>query len=85
MAIDGLRRYGFHTDAKRVARKWVDAVARTYEKEGAMFERIDVVKIAKPVADAHKYPTQEGFLWTNGSFSWAAVDVLGLPIKPAGL
>ncbi len=80
MAIDGLRRYGYEEDAKRIARKWVNGVSKTYRDGGSMYERIDVVQLSKPATDDHKYPTQEGFLWTNGSFVWAAVDVLKLPL-----
>ena len=82
MAIDGLRRYGYTDDARRIAKKWVDAVAKIHDESRAMYERIDVKKISKPEVDPHKYPTQEGFLWTNGSFVWAAVDVLKMPLEP---
>ncbi|MBS1963725.1 MAG: hypothetical protein JST04_16060 [Bdellovibrionales bacterium] len=81
MAIDGLRRYGFDKDSRRIAKKWVDALAQVHARDGAMYERIDVATIKKPDVDPHKYPTQEGFLWTNGSFVWAAVDILNYPIK----
>jgi alpha,alpha-trehalase len=81
MAIVGFERYGFHDDATRIAKKWVKAVTNSYEQGHAMFERVDVVTLSKPVVDEHKYPTQEGFLWTNGSFVWAAVDVLKMPMK----
>ncbi|HET6343907.1 MAG TPA: trehalase family glycosidase, partial [Myxococcota bacterium] len=82
MAIEGLMRYGYVDDARRLADKWVRAVASTYADGGSMYERLDVETLKRPPDDPHKYATQEGFLWTNGSFAWAMVDVLGHALVP---
>lgn len=76
-AIQGLKDYGFTDDARRIAQKWVDANAKVHRKTGILYERIDAEKVSKPDTDETKYPPQPGFLWTNGIFNWALIDVLG--------
>jgi len=80
-AIEGLRDYGYGRDARRIASKWVKANAKVHESSGVLYERIDVARIAKPETDSTKYPPQAGFLWTNGIFDWALVDVLGARLE----
>jgi alpha,alpha-trehalase len=79
MAVAGLKNYGFTADAQRLARKWTNTIAKSHKDNGAIYERMDVSTGSKPVRDETKYPTQEGFLWTNGSFSWMLLDVLNVP------
>lgn len=79
MAVAGLKSYGFTGDAERLARKWTDAIAKLHKENGAIYERVDVSTGSKPVRDETKYPTQEGFLWTNGSFSWMLLNILNVP------
>jgi alpha,alpha-trehalase len=81
MAIDGLRRYGFRADAHRIATKWVSAIAQIFSEKGCIYERIDVATSKEPSTDSYKYPTQEGFLWTNGSFNSVAIEVLKYSIS----
>ncbi|MGZ3713439.1 MAG: trehalase family glycosidase, partial [Bdellovibrionota bacterium] len=82
MAVAGLQNYGHAEDAKRLARKWVAGIAKLHEENKTIYERIDVVTGGKPIKDETKYPTQEGFLWTNGSFSWMLCDILGVKKSP---
>ncbi|HKY93379.1 MAG TPA: trehalase family glycosidase [Nevskiaceae bacterium] len=82
LAVGGLRRYGFDELARSVARRWLDALAVVYERHGGFFERINVETLDLPVRKGHQYPVQEGFLWTNSSFAWMAVTVLGHPVVP---
>lgn len=81
MAIQGLADYGHRASAERLARKWVNSVARTYADTGAFLEKIDVGRVGAPIEDGSKYPTQTGFLWTNASFVWAC-RFLGLEFTP---
>lgn len=81
MAIQGLADYGHRASAERLARKWVNSVAKTYAQTGAFLEKIDVGRVEAPVEDGSKYPTQTGFLWTNASFVWAC-RFLGLEFTP---
>ena len=46
-------------------------------------ERIDVATGARPVEDGKKYPVQEGFLWTNGVYTWILKNILNQEFKPA--
>lgn len=78
MTIKGLLNYGYREDALRIAQKWAQALSRVYQEEGAFFERIDVKNCSKPANDIHKYPVQEGFLWTNASFVWVLIKVLNV-------
>jgi alpha,alpha-trehalase len=80
MAVSGLRQYGFEALARTIAQRWVDALAVVFEKHGGFFERINVETLDLPVRKGHQYPVQEGFLWTNSSFAWMAVTVLGHPV-----
>ncbi|MFP4381371.1 MAG: trehalase family glycosidase [Candidatus Sumerlaeia bacterium] len=41
MAVDGLRRYGFDDDAKRIAQKYIDTTRRLFEKTGQLWEKTD--------------------------------------------
>jgi alpha,alpha-trehalase len=81
LAIEGLRRYGYEREAKRLAEEWVGVIALVHHRTGILYERYDVAKADYPGADGSKYPVQEGFLWTNSSFVWALTAVLGVPLK----
>lgn len=80
IAIQGLRNYNLESDARRLAAKWVEALARIHDATASMFERIDVKRVAPPATSGSKYPVQKGFLWTNASFEWALVEVLGVQV-----
>lgn len=72
----------YRSTAERLATKWVDTVSAGHAKHGAMFERMDLATMDKPEVDETKYPTQRGFLWTNSSYSWMLIDVLGHRPRP---
>ncbi|MBF0363372.1 MAG: hypothetical protein HQK49_20290 [Oligoflexia bacterium] len=82
IAMQGLKNYGFDQDAKRLAQKWTNLIAKVFSENGAIYERMDVDKLSKPVVDESKYPPQQGFLWTNSSFIWALKDILELKFVP---
>ncbi|MAF78926.1 MAG: hypothetical protein CME60_12250 [Halobacteriovoraceae bacterium] len=81
--IQGLRNYGYDEDAERIALKLANSYADIYKKEGVFLERIDVATGARPVEDGKKYPVQEGFLWTNGVYTWILKNILNQEFKPA--
>lgn len=81
MAIQGLGNYGYRTQADRLARKWVNSVAKIYAATGTFLEKIDARTGYEPVEDGTKYPMQTGFLWTNASYVWA-LKFLGLEFTP---
>ncbi len=80
--IQGLKNYGYDEDAERIALKLANSYANIHHQEGAFLERIDVARGARPEEDGKKYPVQEGFLWTNGVYSWIMTKVLKQEIKP---
>ena len=68
--IQGLRNYGYNEEADRISLKIANSYAKIHNKEGVFLERIDVAHGTRPIEDGKKYPVQEGFLWTNGVYSW---------------
>lgn len=80
MTIDGLEKYGYKADSKRLAGKWAQTVAGTHHTRGGMYERYDGDTCDLPEEDGTKYPIEKddhGFLWTNGSFAYVTIDKLG--------
>lgn len=69
-AILGLRRYGYHADAKRIAEKYVLTCARNLEATGQLWEKYNCLTGNIDVADEYKMPPMMG--WTAGTFLLAA-------------
>jgi alpha,alpha-trehalase len=76
-AVDGLKRVGLNDDAMRVARNWVETVDRVHARMGTILEKYDAVRAEAPIEAGDKYTTQQGFLWSNGVYSWIVVNVFG--------
>jgi len=66
IVISGLEKYGFHDDALRIAKKWIDLVNRIFSENKVNFEKYNVVDGARATPD--RYPDQAGFAWTNAVF-----------------
>ncbi|MCQ2450505.1 MAG: alpha,alpha-trehalase [Clostridia bacterium] len=78
LVYNGLLRYGYVEDAKRVAKKYVDLIERNFEKTGNLWEKYNVVTggidIADESSDGHKtMPSMMG--WTAGVYI-EALDLL---------
>jgi alpha,alpha-trehalase len=71
IVVEGLERYGYAKDARRIAQKWLKTNNDWYHKHGEMLEKYNVVNPTLPPADG-LYPSQTGFGWTNGVFSYFA-------------
>lgn len=72
IAVQGLRRYGFHAEADRLARKFLDLVVKEFHEHGIIVEKYDVVRQESDLADGRRfgYDSNEiGFGWTNAVFS----------------
>lgn len=67
IVVEGLQRYGYHDDAKRIAMKWLKTNLDWYNKHGVFLEKYNVVDPSKPPAKG-VYPSQVGFGWTNAVF-----------------
>jgi alpha,alpha-trehalase len=70
----GLRDYGYHDDASRIALKWLRLIASEFVANGASRERYNVVEPSAPVPGL--YPPQRGFAWTNGTFAALLVRII---------
>lgn len=77
-----MKDYGYEEDSKRIAYKITNTYSKIYQEEGAFLERVDVSTAARPIEDGMKYPVQEGFLWTNGVYTWALTEILGQKLTP---
>ncbi|GAC1372229.1 MAG: hypothetical protein NVSMB39_6470 [Candidatus Saccharimonadales bacterium] len=68
LAVQGMERYGYHEEARRVARKWILANLVQFEATGEFFEKYNVVKIEEEPVEG-VYPSQTGFGWSNAVFT----------------
>lgn len=69
LAVEGLRRYGFNTDADRIAGKFVSMVAGNFRRDGAIREKYNVVTRSSETQVTAGYRANVvGFGWTNGVF-----------------
>ncbi|MEJ2597279.1 MAG: trehalase family glycosidase [Anaerolineales bacterium] len=66
LVLDGMWRYGYTQEVRRVAEKWLSLNCLIRERTGAFWEKYDVV--AGEVGKSAVYPTQQGFGWTLGVF-----------------
>jgi alpha,alpha-trehalase len=69
LAVEGLRRYGYTSDADRIAYKFLSTVAENFRKEGTIREKYDVVTRSSEAHVSAGYQANViGFGWTNGVF-----------------
>ena len=69
LAVDGLRRYGFTTDADRISYNFLSTVAENFKREGTIREKYDVVTRSSEAHVSAGYQANVvGFGWTNGVF-----------------
>lgn len=69
LVIQGLERYGYHEDARRIALKWVRTNLNWYKQHHVFLEKYNVVSPEKPPVKG-VYPAQTGFGWTNAVFEY---------------
>lgn len=67
IVVQGLERYGYHADAKRIAMKWLKCNLHWFDAHGVFLEKYNVVNPEKPPVKG-VYPSQVGFGWTNAIF-----------------
>lgn len=67
LVIEGLERYGYKKEAKRIAMKWLRTNLDWFNAHGVFLEKYNVVSPDKPPAKG-LYPSQTGFGWTNAVF-----------------
>ena len=69
LAVEGLRHYGFATDADRVTYKFLSMVLRNFRRDHTIREKYDVVSRSTQTHVGVGYSQNvDGFGWTNGVF-----------------
>ncbi|MBH8563150.1 alpha,alpha-trehalase [Nostoc sp. CENA67] len=69
IAVQGLHRYGYHTEGDRIAQKFLLMVVEEFERYGSLVEKYDVEHCSMNVSNeiCFGYSSNEiGFGWTNG-------------------
>ena len=72
IAVEGLRRYGYRTEADRISVKFLSMVAEQYQQSGIIVEKYDVARRSTELNREIRfgYHTNEaGFGWTNAAFT----------------
>jgi alpha,alpha-trehalase len=67
IVVKALERYGYHTEARRIAMKWLKTNMHWFNQEHVFLEKYNVVSPEKPPLKG-LYPSQIGFGWTNAIF-----------------
>ena len=80
ITIQGLERYGYHEDARRLALKWIKTNLDWFNAHGVFLEKYHVVNPEKPPVKG-VYPSQTGFGWTNAVFERFCQDYIDKPAK----
>lgn len=78
IAVEGLRRYGYQTDAARISKRFLSLVHEEFVRGGNLEEKYDVVRRTDDVAKGLRYgyrSNEAGFGWTNAVFT-AMLDEL---------
>jgi len=69
LAVEGMRRYGFTSEADRVTKEFLTMVARNFLRDGTIREKYDAVRRSTEIDVTAGYTTNVvGFGWTNATF-----------------
>ncbi len=69
IAIEGLRNYGYHKEADRIAKKFTSLIEKEYQRTGHIYEKYDVDRCTSDVHLEYGYESNEyGFGWTNAVY-----------------
>ncbi len=69
IAIEGLRRYGYEAEARRLAERFVSMLVEDFERCGSLAEKYDLNARSSEVSNGIRYgysSNEIGFGWTNG-------------------
>jgi alpha,alpha-trehalase len=67
-AADGLRKYGYNDDARRIAEEFTHTIRTSFEKEGTIHEKYNVETGSSNVELIAGYQNVIGFGWTNAVY-----------------
>lgn len=76
IVVQALEKYGYHEDARRIAKKWLRTNLDWFNRHHVFLEKYNVVNPEKPPMKG-VYPSQTGFGWTNAIFERFCMDYLG--------
>ena len=69
IAVEGLVRYGYIEDAKRLARRFIALTVTDFDRSGSLLEKYELDSFSGEVSDEIQYgysSNEIGFGWTNG-------------------
>lgn len=66
IVVGGLLRYGYETDAKRIAKKFLSLMEKAFAETGHLWEKYDVVKGSAEALAEYETPAMLG--WTYGTY-----------------
>ncbi len=78
IVVEGLKRYGYQDDARRIAAKWLRTNLEWFNQHGVFLEKYNVVTPTKPPMKG-LYPSQTGFGWTNAVFEHFCREFIDRP------
>lgn len=67
IAIQGLRRYGYHAEAEDLRRRWLATCDAVFRATGKFVEKYNVMDPTGP-SGGGEYALQDGFGWSNGVY-----------------
>lgn len=76
--IEGLIRYGYEKDARRIAKKYINLVQTVFAKTGDLWEKYNVVEPMKEAASEYGTPSMLG--WTAGVYLWCKEYLDGISL-----
>lgn len=79
IVVQGLERYGYHNEARRVATTWLSCNVHWFNGHGVFLEKYNVVSPDRPPLQG-LYPSQTGFGWTNSIFERFCQDYIDSPL-----
>lgn len=79
LTIEGLKNYHYHQQAAEIAKRWIHLCTLVFQARGKLYEKYNVVEMN--INTVGRYPSQEGFGWTNAIYQKIAVDILGCTIR----
>jgi alpha,alpha-trehalase len=72
LAVKGLRRYGYQTQANRIAVNFLSMVLKEFIEHNVVVEKYDVIRRESEVSAVLRYgysSNEIGFGWTNAAFT----------------
>lgn len=79
IVIQGVKNYGFEREAAEIAKRWIHLCTKVFLTHGKLYEKYNVVQLN--IDTVGRYPSQEGFGWTNAIYEKIAVDILGCKVQ----